>query len=84
MPQISLAYNSQGGYGLAGYGWNIIGVSAITRIPSTKYHDGIIDPVDFDASDRLALDDKRLIFKNNENLVLLVQKEFMKLKSFQI
>ncbi|PWB19379.1 FG-GAP-like repeat-containing protein [Flavobacterium sp. HTF] len=66
VPQISLAYNSQGGLGLAGFGWNIIGISAITRVPSTMYHDGIIDPVDFNDLDRFALDDKRLILKSSE------------------
>jgi RHS repeat-associated protein len=64
VPQISLAYNSQGGNGMAGYGWNISGVSAITRIPSTKFHDGTIDPVDFDALDRFAFDGQRLILKS--------------------
>jgi hypothetical protein len=54
VPQVGLVYNSQGGNGLAGYGWNISGVSAITRIPSTKYHDGTIDAVDFDSLDRFA------------------------------
>ena len=63
-PQTSLAYNSQGGNGTAGYGWNITGVSKITRIASTKYHDGIIDPVDFDNLDRFALDGQRLMVKN--------------------
>ncbi|MEN9907652.1 MAG: hypothetical protein RLZZ540_793 [Bacteroidota bacterium] len=63
VPQVSLAYNSQGGNGLAGYGWNIAGISKITRIPSTKYHDGTIDGVDFDNLDRFALDGQRLIVK---------------------
>ncbi|MEP6803234.1 MAG: polymorphic toxin type 23 domain-containing protein [Flavobacterium sp.] len=63
VPQISLVYNSQGGNGAAGYGWNISGVSSITRIPSTQYHDGIIDPVDFDALDRFAFDGQRLMVK---------------------
>ncbi|WP_163408346.1 RHS repeat-associated core domain-containing protein [Flavobacterium ajazii] len=63
VPQISLAYNSQGGNGMAGYGWNITGVSKITRIPATKFHDGVIDGVDFDNLDRFALDGQRLIAK---------------------
>ncbi|MDP3944812.1 MAG: RHS repeat-associated core domain-containing protein [Lutibacter sp.] len=64
IPEISLAYNSQSGNGLAGYGWNISGVSGISRIPSTKFHDNIIDPVDFDDLDRFSLDGQRLILKS--------------------
>lgn len=64
-PQISLIYNSQNGLsGNAARGWDISGVSSITRIPSTKFHDGIIDPVDFNALDRFALDGQRLIVKS--------------------
>lgn len=63
IPQLSLAYNSQSGNGLAGYGWNVSGISAITRIPSTKYHDNIIDGVDLDVYDRFALDGQRLVVK---------------------
>ncbi|HEX8576422.1 MAG TPA: SpvB/TcaC N-terminal domain-containing protein, partial [Flavobacterium sp.] len=63
-PQVSLSYNSQGGNDLAGYGWNINGVSSISRIPSTLFHDGIIDGVDFDNLDRFALDGQRLILKS--------------------
>jgi RHS repeat-associated protein len=62
-PNISLNYNSQSGDGYAGYGWNIGGVSKITIIPSTIYHDGVVDPVDYDALDRFALDGQRLILK---------------------
>lgn len=64
VPQISLSYSSQAGNGLAGYGWNITGISSITRIPSTKFHDGTIDGVDFDNLDRFALDGQRLIVKS--------------------
>lgn len=65
IPEVSLSYNSQGGNGLAGYGWNISGVSSITRIPSTKFHDNTIDGVDFNSLDRFALDGQRLMIKNN-------------------
>lgn len=65
-PNLGLTYNSQAGDGVAGYGWNISGVSSITRIAATKYHDGFIDPVDFDWNDRFSLDGQRLILKNGE------------------
>ena len=64
VPQVSLVYNSQGGNGMAGYGWNISGVSAITRIPRTKFHDGVVGGVNLDANDRFALDGQRLILKS--------------------
>lgn len=64
VPQISLSYSSQSGNGLAGNGWGVSGLSSITRIPSTKFHDNTIDPVDFDGLDRFALDGKRLILKS--------------------
>lgn len=64
MPQISLSYNSQSGNGLVGYGWNISGISSITRMPSTKFHDDTIDAVDFDNLDRFAFDGQRLMVKN--------------------
>lgn len=63
-PSLSLTYNSQGGNDIAGYGWKMSGLSSITRIPSTKYHDGIIDGVNYDGLDRFALDGQRLILKN--------------------
>lgn len=63
-PQVSLTYNSQSGNGLAGYGWHISGISVISRIPATQFHDGVIDAVDFDATDRYSLDGQRLIVKN--------------------
>lgn len=64
VPQIGLSYSSQSGNGLAGYGWNISGLSSITRIPSTKFHDNNLDPVDLDSSDRFALDGQRMILKS--------------------
>lgn len=63
-PEINLVYNSQSSNGLAGLGWNISGVSVITRVSSTMFHDGKIDAVDFDNLDRFALDGQRLVIKN--------------------
>ena len=60
-PQISIVYNSQGGNGLLGVGWDIAGLSAITRTPPTLYHEGESKEVNFTASDRFALDGNRLI-----------------------
>jgi len=64
VPQINIGYSSQAGNGTAGYGWNIGGISTIGRIASTKFHDGVIDPVDFDNLDRFNFNGQRLIIKN--------------------
>lgn len=64
VPQIALAYSSQTGNAIAGYGWNLSGVSVISRIPSTKFHDNNIDAVDFDTADRFSLDGQRLLLKS--------------------
>ncbi|KQB41126.1 Protein containing RHS repeat [Flavobacterium aquidurense] len=64
VPQISLSYNSQSGNGIAGYGWNVSGVSAITRIPATKFHDDVVGAVAFNDLDRFAFDGQRLLVKN--------------------
>jgi len=63
VPQVNLVYNSQSGNGIAGYGWSISGVSAITRIPRTKFHDESVGGINLDANDRFTLDGQRLILK---------------------
>jgi RHS repeat-associated protein len=61
-PSLSLVYSSQGGNGLCGLGWNIAGLSAITRAPSTMYHDGFVDGVNFNNYKwNYSLDGQRLI-----------------------
>ncbi|MDD2529545.1 MAG: SpvB/TcaC N-terminal domain-containing protein, partial [Lentimicrobiaceae bacterium] len=66
-PSLSLAYSSQAGNGIAGYGWNLAGLSAITRTGLTIYHDDRVEGIDFD-DDRFALDGQRLIksFKSEQ------------------
>lgn len=65
-PQIALTYSSSGNNGIAGYGWNLVGISSITRMGTRIDLDGYVDGVDFDANDQFALDGQRLI-KDGEN-----------------
>ncbi|KAA0990471.1 FG-GAP-like repeat-containing protein [Dyadobacter aurulentus] len=62
-PSVSIEYNSQGGSGIAGMGWNISGLSAISRVARNVYFDGATGPVELSANDRFALDGSRLIVK---------------------
>lgn len=64
VPLLSLFYNSQSGNGIAGYGWNISGLSAITRVGSTTVHDQRISGVNFDQYDRFSFDGQRLMLKS--------------------
>ncbi|MDN3675585.1 FG-GAP-like repeat-containing protein [Flavobacterium branchiarum] len=65
-PRVSLNYNSNRGLvGTAARGWDIGGISTITRIPTTRYHDNRIGTVELNSSDRFALDGQRLMIKNN-------------------
>jgi len=60
-PSISLSYNSQAGNGLLGVGWNLSGLSTITRCPQNLAQDGQIRDVKFDTDDRFCLDGQRLV-----------------------
>jgi len=42
VPKLAIAYNSQAGNGLAGWGWDISGISCITITDKTPYYDGEI------------------------------------------
>ncbi|MFA5971550.1 MAG: FG-GAP-like repeat-containing protein [Lentimicrobiaceae bacterium] len=59
-PNISIEYNSQVSNGVLGVGWNIAGLSAITRAPKDYYHDGIIKGVDLQNDDQLEWDGNRI------------------------
>ena len=62
-PTLALTYNSQAGNGIAGYGWNITGISKITRVGSTPYHNGQLTGVNLTETDQFALDGQRLLLK---------------------
>ena len=64
-PTLAINYNSQSGNGLLGWEWNLSGISAITRVGQTPYHDGQTKGVDF-KDDRFALDGQRLLLVNNQ------------------
>ena len=61
VPKIGVYYNSSSADGLLGRGWNISGISAITRVPKTLYHNGAIENIKLDATDPISLDGNRLI-----------------------
>lgn len=64
-PRVGLAYNSlYNGYGLAGYGFNITGISAITRGGHDMFHDGRLAGVTYTSSDNFFIDGKRLILQS--------------------
>jgi RHS repeat-associated protein len=60
-PSLSLTYSSNNGPGKAGYGWQIGGLSVLSRGPQTYYHDGAARGVELDLNDRFYLDGQRLV-----------------------
>mgnify|MGYP003310106705 CR=1 FL=1 len=64
-PQIGLAYNSQSaGYGNAGYGFNITGISVITSGSRNLYYDGKVKGAEYLANSSYYLDGKRLVLES--------------------
>ncbi|MBX9784093.1 MAG: FG-GAP-like repeat-containing protein [Chitinophagaceae bacterium] len=59
-PSVSIVYNSQSGNGIAGHGWNIAGLSAISRAGKNLYHNGIVAPASYTNQDAFILDGNRL------------------------
>ncbi|HET7773697.1 MAG TPA: SpvB/TcaC N-terminal domain-containing protein, partial [Burkholderiaceae bacterium] len=67
-PNLAFVYNSQGGEGNLGVGWNLSGTSSITRCPKTIATDGVREPVNYDnitdpfsGNDAFCLDGQRLV-----------------------
>ncbi|MCF0064084.1 FG-GAP-like repeat-containing protein [Dyadobacter chenwenxiniae] len=61
VPSISIEYQSSSGNGSIGKGWNISGLSAISRSGQTMYHNGQVTPVDLSNKDRFIWDGQMLI-----------------------
>ncbi len=64
-PKIALTYSSQSGNGVVGVGWNIAGLSAITRCNLTYTEDLAPAPVALSTTDGLCLDGQRLRLTSN-------------------
>lgn len=64
-PNLYLSYSSNNGPGIAGYGWQIGGLSFISRGPQTYYNDGAARGVELDNLDRFYLDGQRLVTTNS-------------------
>ena len=61
-PSLAMVYNSQGGYGYGGYGWDLAGLSAITLTGRSLYYDDMIKAADAaDTSAVFMLDGVRLV-----------------------
>lgn len=65
-PQTNLVYTSGTGNGSAGYGWNISGISSISRIGKNIERDGETKGLQLDYSDYYSFNGQRLILKNGE------------------
>lgn len=61
VPEVTLSYDSNLGNGIAGWGFNIGGISSITRVPRDMYHDGIIKGVQYTSDDGYSLDGQRIL-----------------------
>ncbi|AZA80695.1 hypothetical protein C1637_12285 [Chryseobacterium lactis] len=65
-PQINLVYTSGSGNGIAGYGWNISGITAISRVGKNIEKDGNVKGIQLDYSDIYSFNGQRLILKSGE------------------
>ena len=63
-PNLSLSYSGKAGNGIYGLGWSLDGLSSIHRCGKTIAQDGINVRINFENSDRLCLDGKRLVLAN--------------------
>ena len=66
-PSISLTYSSQAGNGIAGMGFSISGLSAISIVPRNVYFDGKAEAIYTGEDNAFALDGQRLLLKEGQN-----------------
>ena len=64
VPSVSVNYNSMGGNGLLGMGFNLNASSSISRCSENLFNDGEVKGITFGATDKFMLDGQRLIAIN--------------------
>ena len=64
-PQINLVYTSGSGNGIAGYGWNLSGITSISRMSRTIEKDGGIKGIQLDDTDYFSFNGQRLLLKSD-------------------
>lgn len=65
-PQIDLSYTSGSGNGNAGYGWNIGGITAVSRVNKNIEQDNEVIGIQSDFNDLYSFNGQRLILKSGE------------------
>ena len=65
-PQVNLVYTSGSGNGIAGYGWNLTGITSISRIGRNINKDKEAKEIKMDYSDYYSFNGQRLILKSGE------------------
>uniref|UniRef100_UPI0025C64787 SpvB/TcaC N-terminal domain-containing protein n=1 Tax=Chryseobacterium sp. TaxID=1871047 RepID=UPI0025C64787 len=65
-PQINLVYMSGSGNGIAGYGWNLSGLTSISRVGKNIEKDGEPKSIQLDYSDYYSFNGQKLILKSGE------------------
>lgn len=65
-PQINLVYTSGAGNGIAGYGWNVMGITSISRMGRNIDRDKEVKEIKMDYSDYYSFNGQRLILKSGE------------------
>ncbi len=82
VPSVSVVYNSQSGNGMMGMGWNIAGLSAISRTGKNMHYDGQVSPVKLNYEDFFALDGNRLEWDAATSSYRTKMETFSKVTSF--
>lgn len=65
-PQVNLVYTSGSSNGIAGYSWNLSGVTTISRVGKNIEKDGEVKGIQLDYSDYYSFNGQRLILKSGE------------------